>query len=372
MKLLFVIPDVELGGAEKQAFLLAKNLDKKEYTVRFICLINKKGKLTELLDNEKIDYTLVNCACHQNILKYIRHLGNYLKFVIFIRKYKPDFVISYCYPANVLVGLLRNLLKIKCYIWNQRDAGLGVKKNRWNRYAVNHTDFFISNSNDGMLFLTNELSVPSEKIKLIYNGVETAEPIITKKKWRIDHGFNDNDFLVCMVANLHENKDHETLLYAWHEFSKEKENIYLLLAGRFDSTHYKLINLVSKLGILKTVFLLGKVDDITSLLNSCDISVLSSYSEGMSNAILESMSAQLPVIASDIPSTRFIIGNEYPESFFSPGNYLELAERLNYFFTSVTARREAGICNRKNIQTNFSIEKMVNSYTGLFWSLYAL
>jgi glycosyltransferase involved in cell wall biosynthesis len=361
---------VELGGAEKQAFLLAKNLDKKEYTVRFICLINKKGKLTELLDSEKIDYTLVNCGSHDSILKYIRHLKNYFKFIIFVRKYKPDFILSYCYHPNVFAGLFRNLLKPKYYIWNQRDAGLGAKGNGWNRYAVNQTDLFISNSSDGILFLTNELSVPSNKIKLIFNGVENANPVIPRKKWRIAHGFSDKDFLVCMVANLHENKDHETLLYAWHEFSKAKKNIYLLLAGRFDSTHYKLINLVSKLGILKTVFFLGKVDDITSLLNSCDISVLSSYSEGMSNAILESMAAQLPVIASDIPSTRFIIGNKYSESFFSPGNYFELADRINYFFNSVTARQEAGICNKKNIQANFSIEKMVNSYTALFRCLH--
>ena len=369
MRILFVIPGAELGGAERHAFLLAKSLDKIEYTVKFICLSNKKGKLTELLDGEKIDYSLVNCGCHQNILKYIRHLKNYLKFVIFIRKYKPDFILSYCYPANVLVGLLRNLLKVKYYIWNQRDAGFGVKKNRWNQYAVNKTDFFISNSNAGILFLTNDLCVPLEKTKLIFNGVENPKPVISRKKWRIDHGFDDNDFLVCMVANLHENKDHETLLYAWQEFSKAKENVYLLLAGRFDSTHYKLINLVFKLGILKTVFFLGKVDGITGLLNSCDISVLSSYSEGMSNAILESMAAQLPVIASDIPSTRFIIGNKSPESFFSPGNYLELADRINHFFTSETARREAGICNKKIIQTNFSMDKMVDSYTGLFRSL---
>jgi glycosyltransferase involved in cell wall biosynthesis len=369
MKILFVIPGAELGGAERQTLLLAKNLDKKTYTVRFICLTDKKGKLTELLDSEKIDYTIVDCENHQNILKYIWHLKNYIKFVILVRRYKPDIILSYCYPANVLVGLLRIFLNAKYYIWNQRDAGFDVKRNRWNRYAVNHTDFFISNSNEGILFLTNELGVPLDKTKLIFNGVENAIPIIPKKEWRTAHGFDDNDFLVCMVANLHENKDHETLLYAWHEFSKTKKNVYLLLAGRFDSTHYRLINLVSKLGILKTVFFLGKVDDITSLLNSCDISVLSSYSEGMSNAILESMAAPLPVIASDIPSTRFIIGNKYPKSFFSPGNYSELTDRINYFFASVTARREVGICNRENILANFSMDKMINTYTSLFQSL---
>ena len=218
MRILFVIPGAELGGAERHAFLLAKNLDKKTYTVRFICLTDKKGKLTELLSSEKIDYTLVNCGYHENILKYIWYLKNYIKFVTFVRKYKPDFILSYCYPANVLVGLLRNFFKPKYCIWNQRDAGFNVKINRWNRYAVNHTDFFISNSADGILFLTNELGVPPEKTKLIFNGVENPNSVISRKRWRIAHGFDDNDFLVCMIANLHEYKDHETLLYAWQEF----------------------------------------------------------------------------------------------------------------------------------------------------------
>ncbi len=136
-----------------------------------------------------------------------------------------------------------------------------------------------------------------------------------------------------MVANLHPGKDHETLLKAWALAVKQiKQPARLLLAGRFDNNYQKLSELVSQLEIEFYVTFLEQVDDIASLLRSSDLGILLSPFlnwEGTSNAILEYMLAGLPVIATDTPAIRDIVGPDNIDFLVPVGSISELAN-FNY------------------------------------------
>jgi glycosyltransferase involved in cell wall biosynthesis len=361
--ILFVIPYTELGGAERQAFLLADGLRyKHQCHINFICFGFGEGRLTELLSEHKISYTIIDTGIRKNrILFCIKFLIHLPVFIYSVRKIKPDVIMPYTFFANIYTGILRKILNVPLCVWNQRDEGLHAKAKIgkwWNMYAVKNTDLFISNSQGGATFL--ESFAPLNKIKVISNGIEIATPLLHREEWRKKNGYSQDLFLVCMVSNLHINKDHETLLRAWEIVEKRCKNTYLLLAGRDNGTQSALKQLADDLKIEDTISFLGKVEDVNSLLNAIDLSILSSYSEGMSNAILESMAAELPVIGSDIPSIRFLLEKE--ECLFPCGNYMELANRIVDMINSSDLRTVLKTENKRKIEECFSVTKMIDSY----------
>jgi len=65
--------------------------------------------------------------------------------------------------------------------------------------------------------------------------------------------------------------------------------------------------LVRELGLDGHLYLLGQRDDMAEVLSAFDVFVLSSHDEGMSNAILEAMAMQLPVVATDVGGTNEVV-----------------------------------------------------------------
>jgi glycosyltransferase involved in cell wall biosynthesis len=370
MNIVFVIPYTELGGAERQAVYLAEELrDKFEAQISFICFGNKAGKLTELLDNLDFKYKIIDIGYRKNFIAFIFNLILYLpKFILTVRRLKPDVLMPFTYRANIYVGILRKILKVRICIWNQRDAGLWAKYNALSRLAVGNTDLFIANSQSGADFLTDIFKVPKDRTKVILNGIKVIHPLVSREDWRHEHGFSDDDFLVCMIANLHENKDHTTLLYAWSLVVANHPKSKLLLAGRDGGTRERLTQLAKELKIEDSVCFQGMVDDVNSLLHAMDLSVLSSVSEGTSNSILESMAAGLPVIGTDIPSIRCLLCRD--ECLFGSGQPNELAQRMSGMMDSEEKRREIGLSNKNTIEQRFSVEKMANAYHTEIQSLY--
>jgi glycosyltransferase involved in cell wall biosynthesis len=94
------------------------------------------------------------------------------------------------------------------------------------------------------------------------------------------------------------------------------------------------------------------------LLSACDIGLLISPSEGMSNSVIEYMASGLPVVATDIPSNREVLGDAYPAQFCKPREPDDLAERLIGFITNRVLREEVGKRNQERARQVFSVEAM--------------
>src|SRR5215203_7381277 len=110
-----------------------------------------------------------------------------------------------------------------------------------------------------------------------------------------------------MVADLHSNKDHATLLRAWRKIVMTC-NAVLVLAGRHDDAYESLVVLSYELGIERNVRFAGHVSDVPGLLSAVDIGVFSSLSEGCPNGVLECMAAGLAVAGTDIEGLREVTG----------------------------------------------------------------
>ena len=98
--------------------------------------------------------------------------------------------------------------------------------------------------------MIEKLKVDPAKVHVVHNGIEQSTPQMNRNTWRRRLEIDDASFVACMVANLHTNKDHETLLRAWRIVMMEhKREAVLVLAGRHDGAYESLVALTRELEI---------------------------------------------------------------------------------------------------------------------------
>lgn len=359
--IIFLLPSLELGGAERQALLLARFLQAEVKAHVTIWGLERPGRVLDICKEFGLACELVPFVATGN---YVRDLAGMLRFTMKLRCARPDVLIPYTLIPNILCGLVWKFSSAHQCIWNQRDEGFNLRKDIfYHRWAVHNTPLFIANSSRGKDVLVNDFSVDPEKIELVRNGIELRPPDHDRIWWRKHLSLQVDEFVACMVANLHKYKDHLTLIKAWRKvvdvLSSEGINSHLVLAGRYDGTEDLIRAEITTLGLQRHTTLLGKVDDISGLLGAVDIGVFSSKSEGCPNGVLECMLAGIPVVATDIPGVLDAVGPSGGKWLVGPGDAEGFAQHIIALARNKeNIRQTIGISNRERVEKVFSPKQM--------------
>ncbi len=137
-------------------------------------------------------------------------------------------------------------------------------------------------------------SIPNQEIGIIFNGIDTNE-FIPKKDYNLD-----GKLKILSVGRLIERKGFKYLI----EAIKDLDNVSLSIIGDGPDLEY-----LKELSNGLDINFLGLIehDDLGKLYKDYDLFILASLNEGMSNTVLEAMSAGLPLILSDTGGTRELI-----------------------------------------------------------------
>lgn len=359
-RVVFVLGPLELGGSERQALLFARYLKNEQRADVLVWgTMGAPGSLAALCDEYNIPWRIVPFQWTES---RAQNLINLVKFTRQLRRERPDVIMPYFAPTNLLCNLVWQWTGARLCVWNQRDLGLDRVRSRYERPAVRRTPCFIANSDHVAKYLATELGAEPGRVHVVRNGIELPEPESDRKAWRDWLQVTDDCFLACMVANLHANKDHATLLKAWRivldRMAERGHSAVLVLAGSFGSTHDALKALSFDLRLGDNVRFSGQVSDISGLLNAVDLGVFSSYSEGSPNGVLESMAAGLAVVATDIAGVREALGPESRSLLVPIADAEAMAKVILRMSAEPEVRREFGDANRRRALEDFNPRRM--------------
>ncbi|MDD2366339.1 MAG: glycosyltransferase family 4 protein [Desulfuromonadaceae bacterium] len=354
---------LEIGGAEQQAFLLARFLKEKCGAYVEIWGVAHGGKLTSKCDKFGIPWRILgNPLSGTFVSTVVKLLGISWSF----RRANADIVLPYTLVPNVISGITWRLGGAKLCVWNQRDEGTEGHREPFERWAVRLTPMFFANSRAGADYVIGSLCVDSQKVTVVHNGIALEKPQETRSVCRQQLGISDSSVCVAMIANLSDKKDHVTLINAWSKVLKEllpaAGRLKLLLAGRYDNASRNIIELVGVLKISEYVTFLGPVDDIAGLLQAVDIGVYSSISEGLPNGVIECMAAGKAIVASDIPGIREAVGDGYT-LLSKPRDSDEMASHLITLINNPILRKDIGLRNMERALALFDTVTMCNKIT---------
>lgn len=213
--------------------------------------------------------------------------------------------------------------------------------------AINKSKKIITVSEFAKKDIIKLMHIDPEKIKVIY---ESADDF---KKQNIQKTNKENYFLY--VGNIFPHKNSEVLVKAFLDFSKGK-NIKLIFVGKDDVFYRKFKHKYLKEIEKGKIEVLDKVDDekLYNLYRNAVALVRPSLMEGFSLPPLEAIESEAPVLVSDIPVHREILGDA--AIYFNPKDEMDLVSKMDYVLNLTTKQRELVLRKGKEKLKNFSWE----------------
>jgi glycosyltransferase involved in cell wall biosynthesis len=216
-----------------------------------------------------------------------------------------------------------------------------------------------------------EERVPRERLRLIYNGIQTRDvlPNDNSRTKRAELGIGDDALVLVVVANLIPYKGHADLIDALGLIKSELPQPWVLLVlGRDDGIGDSLKQHAQNVGVADDIHWLGSRRDVAAILNAADIGILCSHQEGFSNAVLEGMAAGLPMIVTDVGGNVEAVEDGLNGRVVPPREPRRLAEVLLEIARSPN-KRLMGEAGRHRVQGAFSLDACVDAYEALYREL---
>lgn len=181
------------------------------------------------------------------------------------------------------------------------------------------------------------------------------------------HGERNNDELrIVTTGSLIWRKGYEYQLLAIRSLLDEGFRVRAEIIGDGDERE-RVVYTIRDLGLEQNVRLLGKMnpEGVRERLRRADVFVLSSLSEGISNAVLEAMSCGLPVVTTDCGGMREAI-SDGTEGFVVPvRDPGAMASALKGLGSSPAQRRAMGAAGRRRIESDFTLAGQVDNFLKL-------
>ena len=359
--LAMIIPTIDqIGGAERQVLLLAKELAARGWRVTLIALSgNGQAAAAELAS------TNVNFLSLEMRKAWIDPRG-WLRYRAWFRKHRPAIVHAHLPHATWFARWVRLLAPARVLvdtIHTSKTTGssggpgrrFGYKLSNWLTSQVTCVSEAVANA-----VLIADLA-SREKLRVIPNGVVLSPPSPRNP---------NQSFQWIAVGRLSPVKDYPTLLHAFATLAGQP-SLQIVGTGPEED---RLRSLAVELQIESRVHFAGFKADVQPLLEAADGFVLTSLWEGLPVSVLEASAAGLPVIATDADGTREAIlpgGDHGQTGLLVPiADPASLAEAMTQIMLmSKEQRRQMGANGRRFVETNFSLSMVVDQWEELYIEL---
>jgi len=357
---------LEVGGIEKQMLRVLPRLNTGRYRVS-LCLLKRPGELAEEL-------RALGVGVH--VLPFRGRLAPRSLWALgrLFRRERVSIVHAHVRESNTsatVAGRLARVPVIVASIHNV-DTMHGGRRILQDRLLDSWRDAVVTVSDKVRDDYCASVGVDPAKCVTIHNGLDLAAFTAggrPREAVRAELGLAPADRVVVTVARLVAQKGHEVLLEAAARVAAAVPEARFLVAGeghRLD----ELRGMTRARGVEGRVVFLGPRSDVPDLYRASEVSCLTSWREGFSNVVVESLASGLPVVATDVGGNREAI-EEGVSGFLVPaGDASAIAARVIDLLRDETLRaRMAEAASRR--AERFSLDETVRATEALYDRLLA-
>ncbi len=380
-RVLFIITQSELGGAQRFLSNLISHLNRDTYEFLVAVGSSGNGDFLRVLKAEGIPCQTLKFLKREPTINDLRGvfeirslIKNYHPDVLFLNSSKAGFIGSLASVFPTRINALKVIYRIGG--WSFNDPWPKWRRWLWivlEWFSAKWKDIIIVN-NQHDLDQAKKLKIrPRRQTVLIHNGIEVYKlDLMQQEEARIklfekavkSSGRNiRSKNIVGTIANFYPTKGLEYLIQAADYFNDNDDVVFFIIGD--GELRPELEKMIRERGLERKVFLLGQIPDAYRFLPAFDVFVLPSVKEGFPWVLIEAMAAKLPVIATRVGAVPEIIDDHKNGLLVKPKDPAELAEKINEVFQNNHLKNELGIQAHQTILFKFSLDKMVREIEDL-------
>ncbi|WP_102348298.1 glycosyltransferase [Bacillus sp. Marseille-P3661] len=352
-KLLFIIPSLSGGGAERVIVTLLKRLSREKFDMKLVLLV-KEGTYLKEIPN---DIEIIN-------LNVQRVRSAVYPLLSTIWKVKPDVIFSTLGHLNLALILLKFLFpkKSKLVVREGSIVSRNILANKFPKiwallykYFYKNADLIICQSQFMRDDLMSNFNVPSKKMHIIYNPVDITVIEAKSNQDPRPSPMKEENVNIIAIGRLSQEKGYERIIEAFPNLLEKKPNSKLFFLG-MGPKEQQLKEKCRSMGIQESVQFIGFQENPYVWLKYADLFIISSYYEGLPNVLLEAIACKCPSVSLVHPGgTREIF---------------ELTGQENRFVNNLSweeewfSKPQEDIVNR--LAEHFGVTKIIAEYTKVF------
>jgi glycosyltransferase involved in cell wall biosynthesis len=322
MRLLYTIPTLGHGGAERQLSYLAAELSAMGHEVHVAS--SRGGVNLVRMRSAGVEWHRLGGASHSDPLIFYRLLR-------LMRRLRPDVVQTILTPMDIMGGAAALLTRTR---WVLRESSSAPLYGAGLRHRVRHSlarmaDAVVSNSAGGDAYWRSAEGAPA--LHVIPNAVPFGEvgagAVVARTT---EPGFGPDTKVVLYAGRMDAGKNVEGVLAALARVAAEVPWVALVCGDGPSRPHLE--RMAHELGIADRVVFKGYVDNLWELMSRADAFVSLSRFEGCPNVVLEAMASGCPLVVSDIPAHREIL-DERSARFADPDDVAKAAAEIKETLT---------------------------------------
>ncbi len=367
IKVLHILDSLNRGGAETMELDLCRNAAANGLDLTFVA--TGGGDLEQEFRNSGVDFIRlsrklpVDLGLASQLRKIIKERN-----VNVVHSHQPVEAL-HLYLATRGADVKRVLTLHGVYAGTKNDLAL--------KFVLPRMDARVALGKDLPAWLAQEQGIdPNLSFVVINNGVDSARLQSKGRTLRTELGLAADATLLGMVANFYADrrKDQLTVCQALPKlFASDAAAQFVFVGGSAGAPHLleECVSFCRQQNIFDRVHFLGQRADISDVLSSLDLFVLSSRWEGSPIAVMEAMMMGIPAVLSDIGPLKEVSSDGEYSVLFRSGDADDLAGKLIQLVADPQSRSRLSAAAKQWAMSQFSIEKHIANLLKLYGSLVA-
>lgn len=370
IKVVFLIDRMvsEMGGTEGQIMKLLRGLQER-IDVELVAMEHTPW-MSAQVSTDTLRFTVIDLKGGPRRWNFWR---GFYRLVTHLRATRADVVHTFFPIANIVGTVAARLARVKQVVGSRRDFGFWMTPGylAFTRQANRLVDCIVTNAPEVKQLTVDKEGYPADKIEVIFNGVDlkgiqTVEPDL-KLKARL--GIPAHHKVVTLVANFRPIKRHDTLVSAFAQLCRERDDIHLLLLGSGGTETYidDVTAQIESLGLKDRVVITQAAgNEMAQYLSIVDVGCNCSESEGLSNAVMEYMGAGIPCVVSRGGGNKDLVSHEVNGLLFDVGDADALAHNLRRLLTDPVLAERLARASLERLQTEMALPVILQRLESIY------
>jgi glycosyltransferase involved in cell wall biosynthesis len=369
LRILHIIPDISVAGAEMKLYKLLV-ATRKERFASMVISMRDRGELRQRIEALGIPvYSL-------GIRGSLPGPKSVSRLIRIVRETRPEVIHGWMYHGSLAAQFAAAFAHERpAVLWSVHQSLYSFAYEKWLTALVIRLDALLSRAPRRILYASKTSASQHEAIGYKKERTLVLDPGFDTEKFspseearlsvRRELDLQEDALLIGLIGRYHAVKDHGNYLRAAEIISQNHSNARFIMCGAgVDHKNASLRALIRERRLEGRTFLLGERPDIERIVAALDIVASSSCSEGFPNVVGEAMSAGVPCVVtavSDLPDVVGTTGRIVP-----PRDSPALAEGIEELISIGPLGRQAlGAVARARIIERYSLDSSVAQYEAL-------